>query len=188
MTAQFEYAAVILAGGQGSRMGGIDKGLVVWQGRPLVDHVIDRLRAQSVVPARIFISANRNLETYQQRTTVFSDATPGFEGPLRGVQMALRHCSWPYLLVVPCDSPRLPLTLAEKLYEKGAGLAAYAATGATDHPLTCLLARDCLASLEGYLASDRRRVKDWLYDLKATAVNFSDCAGFLNMNTLDLPD
>jgi len=185
MIAKFDYVAVILAGGMGSRMGGADKGLVVWQGKPLVDHVIDRLKAQSVVPVRISISANRNLGEYRQRAAVFTDIKPGFDGPLRGVQMALRQCSAPYLLVVPCDNPRLPLTLAQELYEKGAGLAAYATAGATEHPLTCLLPRDCLTSLEQYLDSNQRRVKSWLSGMKATAVDFNDCAEFLNLNSLD---
>ena len=186
MITGFDYTAVVLCGGQGSRMGGADKGLLVWQGKPLVDHVIDQLKAQSVVPTRILISANRNLDFYRHRATVFTDVKPGYEGPLRGIQVALRQCNSPYLLVVPCDSPLLFPTLAQDLYEQGAGLAAYATVGATDHPLICLLPQACLISLESYLDANRRRVKSWLAEMRATAVKFSDHSEFLNLNSPDL--
>lgn len=186
MATRFDYDAVILAGGRGQRMGGLDKGLVPWEGRALVDHVIDRIKVQSAVPARIMISANRHLSIYESRGPVLTDTQPGFEGPLRGVEAALRQCSTDFLLVVPCDSPKLPRNLALALFEQGAGKPAYASCASTDHPLMCLLPRDSLPALEHYLSSGQRRVKGWLSGLGAVRVPFDDPEGFLNFNSPDL--
>ncbi|AWB35229.1 molybdenum cofactor guanylyltransferase MobA [Orrella marina] len=170
----FAYEAVILAGGRGSRMGGADKGLVVWRDKPLVDHLIDRLRGQTVAPRRILISANRNLDEYRRRATVVTDAEPGFDGPLRGIQAALRVCHTSRLLVVPCDTPRLPLVLAERLYRQGAGHAAFASADGHQQPLCCLLRRCDLAALDAFLDTGQRKVRSFMSKIKAVEVNFED--------------
>lgn len=178
-----DYEAVILAGGQGSRMGGQDKGLVCWRGLPLVDHMLSCLGQQTHPAKRIMISANRNLAQYRQRAAVFEDGQSGFDGPLKGIQTALRHCDADFLLVVPCDSPRLPPDVAVTLLTQGAGQAAYACTADVDHPLVCILPRDCLTSLDQYLATGQRRVMTWLSGMGAKPVAFPDESRFVNFNS-----
>lgn len=130
--------ALILCGGQGSRMGGVDKGLQPLHGQPLVWHVLQRLRGQSLPPATIHLSANRHLDMYAALgLPVWPDealdagpppaagapgsglsganAVAGFAGPLAGVLAGLRHCATPLLLTLPCDVPCFPASLCERL-------------------------------------------------------------------------
>lgn len=170
----FTYEAVILAGGAGSRMGGVDKGLVCWRGKPLVDHVMGCLQRQTVEPSRVMISANRNLDTYRKRAPVLVDATPGFDGPLRGIQSALYACQTDILAVVPCDTPMLPAVLVQRMYERGSGQSAFASAGGIQHPLCCLLRRSDLTTLDAFLMSGERRVRSFLALIHATEVAFDD--------------
>src|SRR5687767_10821159 len=104
---------VILAGGQGRRMGGADKGLVEFLGKPLISHVIQRLSPQV---DEILISANREMETYAALGhPVMADALEGFAGPLAGLHMGMTEARHPYVLTVPCDTPLLPMSLVERL-------------------------------------------------------------------------
>ena len=108
--------ALILAGGQGSRMGGVDKGLVQWHNKALIDHVIEKIRPQV---SHIAISANRNLESYAQRSAhVFSDARQWQHyGPLAALCTAandLQIATADWLLIVSCDMPRLPENLVSQ--------------------------------------------------------------------------
>ena len=104
---------LVLAGGRGQRLGGVDKGLQPWHGRALVDHAIERLAPQV---AEVMISANRNAADYASRgARVLADAHGDFRGPLAGMLAGLRAAATPWLAVVPCDSPRLPIDLVERL-------------------------------------------------------------------------
>jgi molybdopterin molybdotransferase len=184
-------SGLILAGGRGSRMGNVDKGLQPFRSSTMVEHVLARLRPQ-VGP--LLISANRNLDTYRAfNAPVLTDEMADFPGPLAGLETGLRHCTTPYLLTVPCDSPFLPLDLAARLFaalqEHDADVA-YAATQEAGmlvqpHPVFCLVRADRLPVLSAYLAQGGRRVDGWYRDLKAVEVVFDDADAFRNINTLD---
>lgn len=148
---------LVLAGGQGSRMGGQDKGLVSYRGKPLVDHVIARMAPQV---DELLISANRNLEEYARRGyPVLKDAMPDFPGPLAGVLAGLQAASHEWVLVVPCDMPQLPTDLAARLQAASQGFAiAIADDGMRTHPAVMLIQTSLTQVLAGYLASGKRSV------------------------------
>jgi molybdopterin-guanine dinucleotide biosynthesis protein A len=175
-------AAVILAGGQGRRMGGADKGLVEFQGRPLIEWVLDALAPQV---EEIVISANRNIERYAKYgRRVLPDELPDFPGPLAGVLAALQAVDTDWLLVVPCDTPHLPADLALRLLgaaqlEK-VSLAVAADDARTHH--SCFVVRtDQCDNLAAFLARGERAVRQWQASLSSVRVRF-DAAGFANFN------
>ncbi len=177
-----ELAVVVLAGGQGRRMGGADKGLVDYRGRPLVAWVLDALAPQA---GEIVISANRNLERYAATGhRVLPDTLPDFPGPLAGVLAAMRAVAAPWLLVVPCDTPHLPGDLANRLLAAARAAdtpVAVAADAARTHH-TCFLARTALADdLAATLARGERAVHRWQAAHNPAVVQF-DAAGFANFN------
>ncbi|MDN3575528.1 molybdenum cofactor guanylyltransferase MobA [Chitinimonas viridis] len=181
------FEAVILAGGQGSRMGGLDKGLVPWQGTPLYQHALSRLAHQSVRPQRVSLSVNRNLADYAASgLPLLGDSRPGHAGPLAGIETALLHSQSDWLLCLPCDMPLLPTELAARLLSavNGTTLAAYATTAEGPQPVCCLLHRSLCSALSRYLDSGQGRVLGWLNTLPAAAVGFDDSASFANFNTL----
>jgi len=180
---------LILAGGRGQRMGGLDKGLQPWRGRPLVDHAIARLAPQV---GALMISANRNAAAYAARAAqVLADASGDFPGPLAGVLAGLRAARTPWVAVVPCDAPQLPLDLVERLAQGlGEGRAAVVqrdlgAAGVRLEPVCCLLSTALADDLAAYLAEGGRKVEGWLAR-HATPVRFDrpgDAAAFVNINT-----
>ena len=176
---------VILAGGQGRRMGGIDKGLQCLNGRPLVQWVLERLAPQV---DSVLISANRNLARYAEfGCEVLPDRIPGFAGPLAGLHAALAQAATPLLLTVPCDSPLLPADLAGRMH--AALLAqdadiAVARAGDRVQRAFCLLRRELLPSLEAFLAAGERKVGLWQDSLALAEVAFDDKSdAFSNINT-----
>ncbi len=113
MDSQTCITGVVLAGGQGRRMGGVDKGLVALAGQSLVSHVLARIAPQV---AQVMINANRHQNEYAALGyPVISDVVPGSAGPLAGFHAALRAASTPLVLMVPCDTPALPATLVNAL-------------------------------------------------------------------------
>lgn len=176
---------VILAGGQGSRMGGVDKGLVMFRGRPLVAHVIERLGPQV---GTILINANRNPQAYAAfGHPVVSDEIEGFAGPLAGFERGLAHAKTEFVVTVPCDSPFLPADLVQRLRAaldaKGADLA-YARTGDQPHPVFCLMRRTVHDSLRAFLSAGERKIDRWTARLSVAEVAFDDeAAAFANINT-----
>lgn len=178
-------AAVILAGGQGRRMGGVDKGLVDYQGRPLIEWVLDALTPQV---EEVVISANRNLERYAAYgRRVLPDTLPDFPGPLAGVLAALQAVTTEWLLVVPCDTPHLPANLALRLLGaaqlEGVPLAV-AEDDARVHHSCFLVHTEQRAHLAEFLARGDRAVRRWQAELSVTHVRF-DAAGFANINQPD---
>jgi molybdenum cofactor guanylyltransferase len=178
---------LVLAGGRGQRLGGVDKGLQPWRGKPLVDHALERLAPQV---GTVLVSANRNAADYAARDVrVLADASDDFPGPLAGILAGLRAATTPWLAVVPCDSPRLPLDLVERL---AGGLAG--STGAVVQredgrlePVCCLLSTALADDLATYLAEGGRKVEGWVSG-HAAKVRFDrpdDAAGFANLNTPD---
>jgi len=179
-------AGLILAGGRGRRLGGVDKGLQPWRGQPLVDHALARLAPQV---SRVMISANRNADAYASRgVRVLADASDDFPGPLAGILAGLRAASTPWLAVVPCDSPSLPLDLVERL-ASGVGDApgAVVRRGGRLEPVCCLLATSLAADLERHLAEGGRKVEGWVARHAAPVLfdRADDAAAFANINTPD---
>jgi molybdopterin-guanine dinucleotide biosynthesis protein A len=178
---------LILAGGKGSRMGGVDKGLQAFRGKRLVDHVYERLAPQV---GGIIINANQNHEEYRSfGVRVVSDAIGGFAGPLAGFQSGLSVSKRPFLASVPCDSPFLPEDLVARLYaridETGAELAV-ARTGDQPHPVFSLMRRGVLDHLTDFLKGGGRKIDAWYATLNVVEVLFDDKAeAFSNINTLD---
>ena len=174
--------AAILAGGEGSRLGGRDKGLEPLAGRPMIAHVIDALRGQA---GNLLICANRNSERYRTFAAVCSDAAAGFRGPLAGISAALALCKTTWLLTVPVDCPLLPTDLCQRL-SAGIG-AASAAVAHADRaePLFALYRRE-LAAEAATALSRNEPVWRWQQTIGAVAVDFTDrCEAFVNLNTLD---
>ena len=181
---------LILAGGRGQRMGGVDKGLQAWRGLPLVDHALARLAPQV---REVMISANRNAVLYAARTArVLADAADDFAGPLAGILAGLRAAQTPWLAVVPCDSPQLPPDLVARLAQ--GIVAARGAVVQRDHvdaglrlePVCCLLSTALADDLARYLAEGGRKVEGWV-SRHAAPVLFDepeDAAAFANVNTL----
>ena len=180
-------SAIILAGGRATRMNGVDKGLVTLKNKPLVTHVIARLRPQV---DEIFINANREIAQYEAfGLPVLQDENEGFIGPLAGFSLGLQNAKHDYVLTVPCDSPLLPLDLAERLYNSIAASRmdiACASSESNTHPVFCLMKKSVLPSLQAYLESGERKVSTWQKSQQYLEVDFSDCdEAFVNLNTLE---
>jgi molybdopterin-guanine dinucleotide biosynthesis protein A len=182
-----KISAIILSGGRATRMSGVDKGLVLFQQRPLIQHVITRLLPQV---DEICINANREMATYEAYGyPVLKDETDDFLGPLAGFLLGLQQATHDYVLTVPCDSPLLPLDLAQRLYNGMAAARADIAVARSDgetHPVFCLMKKSVLPSLQTFLAQGERKVSAWQKSQQYVVVDFSDCNDtFTNLNTFE---
>jgi len=176
---------IVLAGGKGSRMGGVDKGLQTLRGKPMIEWVLARFAPQV---ADIVINANQNISTYEKYGhRVVADEIGGFAGPLAGLHAGLNAAKHPIVVTVPCDSPFLPSDLVARLGQSlGASDLAVAKTGDQPHPVFALMKREVRESLEAFLASGGRKIDAWYAALKVVEVSFDDEAdAFRNINTLD---
>jgi molybdopterin-guanine dinucleotide biosynthesis protein A len=195
-----DITALILAGGRGSRMGGVDKGLQTFLGLPLALHTLTRLQISGGV-GDIMINANRNLAAYESfGVSVWPDGLADYPGPLAGFLTGLERCETPYLLTVPCDTPLLPLDLAQRLAAAleadDADIAMVAApeAGKDGHmqvrtqPVFCLLRVELLESLVRFTQDGGRKIDAWTALHKTTVVPFDapgdDPQAFFNANTL----
>lgn len=179
--------AIVLCGGRGRRLGGIDKGLLELDGRPLAAHVCARLAAQ--VGGALRINCNRNQAAYQALGhPCYADAVPD-GGPLAGISAGLAGTRARYCLFSPCDTPFLPLDLAERLHgalRRGESGIRYAHDGAQPHFLHCLIPTDRHGALQRWIADGGRSVHGWFAGQSAQAVDFSDApAAFLNINSTE---
>ena len=182
-------SGLILAGGAGRRMGGVQKGLQSLRGRPLIEWVIERLRMQV---DELLISANAEIAAYQRYGfTVLQDAVKdqdgSLAGPLAGLQAGLRACSNPLIVTAPCDVPFLPLDLVQRL--RGGLLAAdadvaVASVGGRPQPVFVLARREVLPRLSAYLEQSGRRADGWYSNLRSIEVPFDDASAFANVNTV----
>ena len=176
---------MVLAGGQGRRMGGVDKGLKLLRGRPMVQWVIERFSPQV---DEVLINANQNAAAYgAYGYRVIPDVIGGFAGPLAGLHRGLSESRHDLVATVPCDSPFLPgdlvARLAIALTERNAQLAV-ARTGDQPHPVFCLCRKAVLPSLTAYLESGGRKIDAWYRALEVAEVSFDDEAdAFSNINT-----
>lgn len=174
---------IILAGGQSSRMGGHDKGLLLLEGIPLYQHVLTRLASQV---DNILINANRHHEHYQQSGyPVIGDINRQFAGPLAGVYTGLTIMETEWALFAPCDVPALPLNLVSRLQQHiGHHPAAYATDGERDHPTLLLINKSQTQWLEAFLSKGERKLMRFLNHIDAQPVSFSDQPqAFRNLNT-----
>lgn len=178
-----DITAVILAGGQGRRMGGINKGLLPFHGRAMIQHVIDRLAPQV---AGIVVSANQDLARYREfGYLVLSDRIGDHPGPLAGVSTALDEIETPWLACVPCDLPLLATDLIERLAKTDKQHRIRVAHDGHRQQSACfLLHRDLKSALEAYLQSGQHAVHRFLTQQHAVSVDFSDQPdAFTNINT-----
>ena len=182
-----DITGLILAGGRARRMGGVDKGLVILGGKPLVAHVVQRLAPQV---EQIIISANRNLSEYRNwADTVVKDSIGVYDGPLAGMASGIEVSTTDYVLTTPCDSPLLALDLANRMYGELTSTKAKVAV-ATDgkrlQPVFMLIHRSLLTSMVAFLQSGERKIDKWFDQHKVTVVDFSDePETFININTLE---
>jgi molybdopterin-guanine dinucleotide biosynthesis protein A len=180
-----EVTGIVLAGGQGRRMGGVDKGWVEMGGRPLVSWVLERLAPQV---AGVVINANQNAERYAALGhRVVPDAIGGFAGPLAGLHAALAVVATPWAVTVPCDSPFLPADLVARLAHGAAKARAQLAVARTHdraHPVFALVRRDVRPHLAAFLEGGGRKIDAWYATLAVVEVPFDDEAdAFANINT-----
>ena len=182
-----DVTGIVLAGGMGRRMGGVDKGLVALAGRPLVAHVLERLAPQV---GGIVVNANQNAERYAEfGYPVVPDTISSFTGPLAGLQAGLTLATTPYVVTVPCDSPFLPADLVARLaagLERERAQLAVAQTFAQPHPVFALVDRRVLPHLTAFLEGGGRKIDAWYASLPVATVAFDDVAdAFRNINTID---
>jgi molybdopterin-guanine dinucleotide biosynthesis protein A len=181
---------LVLAGGRGSRMGGVDKGLQPHAGVPLALHALRRLAPQV---GTVMINANRNLEAYAAfGVPVWPDAVPDYAGPLAGFLAGLTHCDTPYLVTVPCDSPLFPDDLVQRLATALTEADAEIAMAATHEagalqvqPVFCLLKTGLRESLLRFTQGGQRKIDKWTAQHRCVEVPFDDAHAFANANTVD---
>jgi molybdopterin-guanine dinucleotide biosynthesis protein A len=190
-----DITGLILAGGRGSRMGGVDKGLQNFNGIPLALHTLMRLGPQVET---VMVNANRNLSAYESfGASVCPDASADFAGPLSGFLVGLERAETPYVLTVPCDTPRLPLDLAERLaaamVRENADIAMAAAPETNDdgetqirtQPVFCLMKIELSESLVKFTHAGGRKIDAWTAQHNTVVVAFDDPLAFANVNTLN---
>jgi len=188
---------LILAGGRGTRMGGIDKGMQNFRGLPLALQTLMRLQLQSHPLQEVLINANRNLAAYESLgVPVWPDSIDGYAGPLAGFLTGLERCETPLLLTVPCDTPLFPLDLVERLLHVLQGqdadmamAAAPEADGAVRaQPVFCLIKTDLLESLVKFTQGGGRKIDAWTAQHNCAVVPFDQIGdsthAFANANTL----
>lgn len=194
-----DITGLVLAGGRGSRMGGVDKGLQLFEGAPLALHTLRRLQPQV---ARVAVNANRNLAAYEAfDVPVWPDGLADYPGPLAGFLTGLSHCPTRWLLTVPCDTPRFPLDLAARMVDavaaSGDAQIAVASAPETDRngaialrtqPVFCLLSTALLGSLSLFVEQGGRKIDEWTAQHRCVHVAFDrpgdDPVAFANANTL----
>jgi molybdenum cofactor guanylyltransferase len=190
-----DITGLILSGGRGSRMGGVDKGLQNFRGAPLALHALMRLGPQV---STVLVNANRNLAAYESfGVNVVPDALPDFAGPLAGFLAGLEACQTPYLAVCPVDSPLFPLDYVERLAQtigdadvavvEAAETAGDGSTLWRAQPVFCMLRADLLESLVRFTHGGGSKIDAWTAQHRTVHVRFdrpSDLQAFANANTL----
>ncbi|TWO71950.1 molybdenum cofactor guanylyltransferase MobA [Caenimonas sedimenti] len=193
MISRDDITGVILAGGRGSRMGGVDKGLQNFNGMPLALHTLMRLGPQV---GEVMINANRNLSAYEAfGVPVWPDGLSDYPGPLAGFLTGLERCETQFLVTVPCDTPLFPADLVERLAEalerEDAEIAMAAAAEADGairtQPVFCLLRHELMESVVQFTHAGGRKIDAWTATHKTVVVPFDrpgDARAFANANTL----
>jgi molybdopterin-guanine dinucleotide biosynthesis protein A len=185
-----QITGLILAGGRGSRMGGVDKGLQNHLGLPLAMQALLRLQPQV---GAVMVNANRNLGAYESMgVPVWPDALADYPGPLAGFLAGLERCETPYLVTVPCDTPNFPTDLVERLAAALVAEGAEIAMAATledgqvqVQPVFCLMAATLMESLVAFTQGGQRKIDRWTGQHRCATVVFDDADAFFNANTLE---
>ena len=185
-----DITGLILAGGRGSRMGGVDKGLQNHLGMPLAMHAMLRLQPQV---GQLMVNANRNLSAYESMgVPVWPDALADYPGPLAGFLTGLERCETPYLVSVPCDTPNFPADLVARLAaalqaeDAEIAIAATRENGVVQlHPVFCLMRAELMESLVAFTGSGQRKIDRWTGQHRCATVVFDEAGAFFNANTLE---
>lgn len=177
--------AVILAGGKGSRLGGQDKGLVIYNGKPLIEHILERIKSQV---GTIVINANRNQDTYRTYGyKVINDTLQDYQGPLAGFSAAMQAVESDYIITLPCDGPLIPNDLVSRLsrsLQDKSNTIAVAHNGDRLQPVYALLPVILQDNLNQFLTQGQRGVHHWYTQQGYISTDFSDNTdAFSNINT-----
>ena len=176
-------SACILAGGEGKRMGGKDKGLIRLAGKPLVSHVLDRIGAQVEM---VYVNANRNLDQYKHISkNIVTDESQGFQGPLAGILAALKLIRTTYVAFVPCDSPFFPSDLVTRLLAGNSNCSKtirVACDNGSAQPVFAVIPTIFSDSLSDYLDKGGRKIINWYESHRAEKISFSNLTDFDNLN------
>ena len=180
-------SAIILAGGQGRRMGGADKGLMQWQNKPLIQHIIDRLAPQV---DEIIISCNRNIEQYKAfGYECIKDSTDDFLGPLAGIASCIASSRCDSVLLCPCDTPLIPLNLLyqlERTMQQSGANAVIARDYHNQHYSHALLTTEFANTAGGQLSAKTKSLRSWYETTHWQCADFADkTKAFTNINTLE---
>jgi molybdopterin-guanine dinucleotide biosynthesis protein A len=190
LIAPSQITGLVLAGGRGSRMGGVDKGLQLHLGQPLAWHAMQRLAPQV---GSLMVNANRHPELYASLgAPVWPDTLPDYPGPLAGFLTGLTHCRTDFLMSVPCDTPNFPVDLvarlAEALVQAEADLAIAISRDSDgrlrSQPAFCLMRADLQRGLMQFLQTGQRKVECWTDQHRCASVLFDEPEAFVNVNTL----
>lgn len=179
-----EITGVILAGGRARRMGGVDKGLTVLAGQPMLQHVLAALQPQV---GRVIINANRNLDAYREfGCDVVSDVIGDYSGPLAGMASGMKSAATPYIVTVPCDSPLVAGDLVARLYrtlQEHDAQVGVVHDGERTHPVFLILRRDLIDSMLAFLDAGERKIDKWFAKHRLAVCDFSDQPeAFSNVN------
>jgi len=201
---QDDISAIVLSAGQGLRMGGVDKGLQMFKGKPLVQHMLERLGPQV---SHLMVNANRHLDLYRSFCDeVWADEEPGLGGPLAGFLVGLEKAKRPFLMTVPCDTPLIPLDLSERLYRAMSSTQAdMAVVRSVDHspkmssqddspplraqPVLCMMRGHLAPRLRQFMTRGERKVSAWSREIHTVWVDYDqpndEPKAFSNLNTLE---
>ena len=186
MTNSINITGIILAGGQSRRFNQQDKGWVNWQGKPLVQYVLESIQSQT---QDILINCNHNSERYRSLGyPIIQDLLPDFQGPLAGIQASLAHVKTEWVLICPCDTPLLPANLVSKLLSSALlqqAELAYPKCQGKEHYLPVILQASLLNNISDYLGSGGRSMKGFYKTINAISVDFDNKRDFSNFNCPD---
>jgi len=179
-SSQLQFSCIILAGGEGNRVAGLDKGLINYHGTTLINHVIDVVKPQV---DEIIISANRNIETYEAYGyKVVSDTANDYQGPLAGIAAALPFCQNDWVLIAPCDMPLLPSDIIEKLSQHITGKTLCIAEVGNRFQLVFLVNKSVLPSILQSVQDGQLRLMQWVESQNPVTHAFSESDNFKNFN------
>jgi len=178
-----QVSCIILAGGEGKRVGGVDKGLLEYRGKPLIEHVINKVSPQV---DDIVISANRNTKRYQLYSQkVITDDSEQYLGPLAGINAALTHCQHDRVLIVACDTPFLPSDIIDRFLSSQTDAHLHIASTNKKLQLVMLIHKNLHESIAHSLHEGQLRLMQWATSHQPNIVEFKDDSAFKNFNYND---
>lgn len=185
-----DITGLVLAGGRGTRMGGVDKGLQLHRGKPLAAHALERLRPQV---GRVMINANRHADAYAGLgVPVVPDTLPDHPGPLAGFLAGLARCETRWMVTVPCDTPSFPLDLVARLGAAALANDAELSIAVTRdageeqiQPVFCLLKTSLMPAVQAFTDAGQSKIGLWVSQQRSVQVLFDDARAFFNINTPD---